>query len=139
MSSIIYNSFKSGLMNGTFNLGSGGDVLKVALLIGYTANAAHTQFSDVSSTEVSGTAYTSGGKIITTVVDGTTSTAKIDTKGDVTWANSTITATGAVIYDTTAAGSPLICYIDFGGSQSTASGSFTLSWTGSSNVIVSIA
>lgn len=52
---------------------------------------------------------------------------------DVQWANSTITAAFAVIYDSTpgsAAANPLIAWVDFGGNQSSSSGNFTITWAG---------
>lgn len=52
---------------------------------------------------------------------------------DTQWANSTISAAFAVIYDSTpgsAATNPLIAYVDFGGTQSSSSGNFTITWAG---------
>ena len=48
---------------------------------------------------------------------------------DPSWASSTITARGAVIYQSNggaSSGDPLICYLDFGSDQSSSNGSFTI-------------
>lgn len=141
MASGLFNNFKSGLMKGTFNLDTGGHTIKIALMgSGYTFSATQLYWGStgVSSNEVPATGgYSAGGNTITSSVDGTTSTAKFLTAGDITWSSATITAYGAIIYDSTAASSPLIAWIDFGGAQSSSNGNFTISWTSQSNVIVS--
>jgi hypothetical protein len=129
-------------MKGIFNLHTGGHVIKIALMgQGYTYAATHVNWTDsgVSSNEIaSGNGYTTGGATITTSVSGTTSAA-FNTSGDIVWSNSTISAYGAIIYDSTATNSPLIAWIDFGGVQSSSNGNFTISWTSQGNIIVSIA
>ena len=141
MASGLFNNFKTGLMKSTFNLHTGGHTIKIALMgSGYTYSATHVFWGDtgVSSNEASGTGYTTGGATITSSVAGT-STAQFKTAGDITWSSSTITAYGALIYDSTASSSPLIAWIDFGGAQSSSNGNLTISWTSDSNVIVSLA
>jgi hypothetical protein len=137
MASLIYNTFKSGLMKGVYNLHTGGNTVKLALVNAYTPVATHAVWTDVSGDEVTGTGYTSGGATVTTTVSGT-STANFNTSGDITWSSSTITATGGIIYDSTASGSPLIAYVDFSGTQSSSNGNFTVSWTAASDVIISL-
>ena len=127
-------------MKKVFNLHAT-DEIRVALMKStYNGlfDATSQSWSDISSYEITaGGGYDAGGAIMTTTVDGTTSTAKFLTDGDVTWSNATITAYGAVIYDVTA-GNKLIAWLYFGGAQSSSSGNFTVSWTSSSEVIVSI-
>ena len=136
-SSLIYNGFKSGLMEAAFNLNAS-NTIKVALVNSLTPNASsQAVWSDVSSTEVSGTGYTAGGQTITTAVSVTGTTAYFTLSADVTWSSSTITATGAVIYDSTAS-NKLIAYVDFGGSQSSSNGNFTVSWSSQSYQIISL-
>ena len=77
MASGIYLKGQENILNGTINLGS--DNLKVALISpSYVANfAAHENWSDISSYEITGTGYTSGGTIIgskTITSDGTDTT-----------------------------------------------------------------
>lgn len=81
--------------------------------------------------EVSGTGYTAGGETLTTATvsyDAATNVIKLD-GDDVSWANSTITAQYAVIYDDTpTATKPLIAYVDFGQDESSSDGTFKVTW-----------
>jgi hypothetical protein len=136
MSSFAYNGFKKNSMKGVIgDLSSAGTTVKVALVTStYVAAAdkdAHEFFSSVTN-EVSGSGYTAGGAALAnkavTQVDAS-DLAKFDAD-DVTWANATVTARGAVVYkDTgTAATSPLICLIDFTTDKSSSNGNFTIQW-----------
>lgn len=93
----------------------------------------HDYLDDVASNEVSGTGYTAGGQSITSktnTYDPATNTVILDA-ADVTWANSTVTARYAVIYNNTGASSsakPLIAYVDFVSDQSSTAGNFTITW-----------
>ena len=140
MASGIYDTFKSGLMKGTYNVNTGGHAIKIALMgVGYSFNAStHALWADVSANEATGVNYSTGGTTITSSVDVSSNVARFKTSGDITWASSTITAYGAIIYDSTASSSPLIAWIDFGGGQSSSNGNFTISWTSQSNIIISL-
>lgn len=134
MANQVYNSFKKDSMVGTFNLSA--DTLKVVLVTsGYTPNIdTHTKYSDITN-EVVGVGYTTSGSTLAGVVvsgDLTGDRAILDAN-DVTWASSTITAAGAVIYKAngSAATSPLIGYVDFGGSKSSSNGDFVIQWNSS--------
>ena len=110
------------------------DTIKV-LLVGasYTFNKdTHRYKSDVTG-EVTGTGYTAGGQALAgkTVTYNTGTDATVLDANDVVWAASTITATGAVIYDDTPATDatkPLIGWVDFAGSLASVDGSFTIAW-----------
>jgi hypothetical protein len=111
------------------------DTIKVALLANtYTPDQdAHDYFSDVSADEVTGTGYTAGGATLAsktaTYVAGT-NTFTFDA-ADVSWADSTITARYAVIYDAatgTPATEPLIAFVDFGADVSSSNGTFEITW-----------
>jgi len=58
----IYNEFKETVMEGVFNLATGGDALYLTLHTSYTPNIdTHDVWSDVSATEYgSGSGYTAG-------------------------------------------------------------------------------
>lgn len=60
------------------------------------------------------------------VVDNTNDLSKFDAD-DITWAASSITAGGAVIWDEDTADTPLVL-IDFGGDQVSSNGNFTIAW-----------
>jgi hypothetical protein len=131
MADVIYNSFKVKIADGNIDLNS--DTIKVALVTsGYTPDQdAHDFFNDVTN-EVSGTGYSAGGETLanaTMTQDNTNNRGKFDAD-DVTWATSTITARGAVIYKSTgtASTSPLIAYIDFGSDKSSSASNFTIQW-----------
>ena len=131
MASGVYNQFKAEVMKGTFNLVS--DTVKVALMTGSHAfTAENDNWADVSANQTTGTGYTAGGQALaskTVTIDDTDDEGVFDA-ADLTWSSSTITASHAVIYDDTptSPADPLICSIDFGGSQSSSNGNFTIQW-----------
>lgn len=132
MPNVIYNSFKKQLMDGAFDLVN--DTVKVMLVTStYTPNAdTHTTRNDITN-EVSGTGYTAGGATLASkaVTQDNTDDEGVWDAADVTWSSSTITARGAVLYQSNggaATGDPLIAYIDFGSDQASSSGDFTIQW-----------
>lgn len=134
MADAIYNSFFADLAKNNIDLET--DTLKVALVTAaYTPDVdAHDFFDDVTN-EVVGTGYTAGGATLankTVTQDNTSNLLKFDAD-DVTWASSTITARGAVLYKSTgtASTSPLIKYFDFGSDQISVGASFTIQWNAS--------
>ena len=134
MASVIYNSFKLKTIDNStkIDLSVGANTIKCALVTSsYTPNIDSHDFFDDVTNEVSGTGYTAGGATLTTSVsqDNTDDEAVFDAT-DVTWANSTITARGAVIYKSTgvASTSPLICYIDFGANKTSDGGTFQITF-----------
>lgn len=112
------------------------DSLKVMLFSAYTFANTHATLTDVKAagTEASGTGYTAGGQALTSVNLTTSGTTTTLTCANPTWPTSTITAAFAVFYDasggTDATNLPIV-YWDLGGSQSSSSGSFTLTINGS--------
>lgn len=126
-----YNSFKKDLLAGNIDMDN--DTLKVALVTSsYTFDQdSHTRLSDITN-EVSGTGYTTGGRALSglSVSIDTGNDVAVFNAADVTWANSTYTARGAVVYkDTGASGtSPLISYLDFSSDQSPSGENFTITW-----------
>lgn len=132
MASVIYNSFKRDIMNGAIDLDT--DTINVMLVASsYTPDQdAHTKRSDITN-EVSGVGYSTGGSALankTVTADNTDNEGVFDAD-DISWASSTITARGAVLYKARGGASTadeLICYIDFGSDQTSSSGTFTISW-----------
>lgn len=105
---------------------------------------AHDYLDDVSAYEVTGTGYTAGGQALTgkTVTYDAANNVLVLDAADVTWANSTITARYAVIYNNTgaAAGSKaLIGYIDLISDQASNNGNFTIEWDASGILRVNVA
>lgn len=138
-------SFKQELFEAKHDFNSvGGHTFKIALFTSSaTLGAATTDYT--TSNEVSGTGYTAGGNTLT-VVDPTTSgtTAFVDF-ADTTWSSSTITANGALIYNTTTDGGSnttnAVAVIAFGGDKSSTNGDFVIQFptADASNAIIRIA
>jgi hypothetical protein len=144
MPSKLYGNFLKQALNKEIDWDS--DTIKVALLSSsYTPNQdTHDYFDDVSSFEVTGTGYTTGGLTLsskTSTYDGTNNVIVLDA-ADVTWSSSTITARYAVIYDdsgASAAAKALIGYVDFGSDQSSTNGNFTITWDSTGIVRITVA
>jgi len=136
------NSFKQELLGGVHDLDT--DSLKIALIKDSptgTYGAATTNYSDVTgnSDEASGTNYTAGGQVL----DGATislsgSTAFVDFTDEV-FTNLTISADGAIIYNSSQ-GNKAIAVFDFGGTVTATSGDFTVVFptADSSNAVIRI-
>jgi len=137
MADIIYNAFKKLIMDGTIDLDT--DTIKVMLVTsGYTPSQDNDDYIDDVTNEVAGTGYTAGGAEL---ANKSVTQDNVDNEGvfdadDVIWANSTITARGAVLYkDTgTPATSPVIAYLDFTEDKSSNNGDFKIEW-GSEGVL----
>lgn len=142
-------SFKVQLLDGVHNFGTGvvrastaADTFKIAL---YTSSASldastttYTASGEVSS---SGTNYTTGGNVLTvSVVPTSTGTTAFLSFANATWANATITARGAMIYNATQ-GNKTVAILDFGSDKTSTSGTFTINFptADSSNAIIRIA
>ena len=121
-------SFKQELLQGLHDLD--GHTLKLALIKSGesgTYGAASTNYSDITgnSDEASGTGYSSGGATLGSVsiaLDGTTATVDF---ADVSFTNSTISAAGAMIYNTSAS-NKAIAVITFSGTVASTAGTFTV-------------
>ena len=136
-------SFKQELLQGLHDLD--GHTLKLALIKSGesgTFGAASTNFSNItdSSDEASGTGYSSGGATLGSVsiaLDGTTATVDF---ADVSFSNSTISASGAMIYNSSAS-NRAIAVISFGGTVASTAGTFTVTMptADASNAIIRLA
>lgn len=144
MASKLYGNFLRAALNKEIDWDS--DDIRVALLTAtYVPNQdAHDYLEDVVGNEVTGTGYTAGGVALTTrtaVYDAASNVLVLDAD-DVSWANSTITARYAVIYDNTPATNatkPLIGYVDFGSDQSSTNGAFNITWDATGIVRLTVA
>jgi hypothetical protein len=118
----LCNSFKQEVMEGTHDMET--DVLKMAL---YTSSASlgagTTAYS--ATNEVSGTGYTAGGETLTSVAVTLDSSTGIVDFDDVSWTTSTITARGALIYNSTDS-NKAIAVLDFTTDVSSSSSTFTV-------------
>ena len=140
-------SFKKELLYGVhdFDLSSG-DTFKIAL---YTNSASFTAATTAytTSNEVSGTGYTAGGEALTNVDPTSSGTTALTDFVDETWSSATITARGALIYNTTpnttslSVTNPTVVVLDFGADKASTSGDFTVVFptADASNAIIRIA
>lgn len=131
MANAIYNSYKDDMIEA--NIAYLTDTIKIALVTSsYTPDIdAHNFFDDITN-EVAGTGYTAGGDTLgskTSTQDNTNNRGVMDA-ADTTWASSTITARGAVIYKDsgTPSTSPIMGYIDFAADKSSSSSDFTIQY-----------
>ena len=140
-------SFKKELLYGAHDFdASSGDTFKIALYTSSaTLTAATTAYS--ATNEVSGTGYTAGGGTLTPVDPTSSGTTALLDFVDETWSTATITARGALIYNTTpnttsiALTNPAVIVLDFGGDKTSTAGDFTVVFptADSSNAIIRIA
>jgi hypothetical protein len=137
ISQALCTSFKSDLLGGVHDLDT--HVLKMALFTSSaTLDATTTAYS--TTNEVTGTGYSAGGETIANVsisTDGTTAYIDCD---DVTWSSATITANGALIYNSSAS-NKAIAVLAFGGDKTSTNGDFTVQMPapGASTAIIRIA
>jgi|TARA_B110000285_G_scaffold41887_1_gene46141 hypothetical protein len=140
-------SFKKELLYGAHDFdASSGDTFKIALYTNSaTLNASTTAYANTN--EVSGTNYSAGGQALTPVDPTSSGTTALTDFTDETWSNATITARGALIYNTTpnttsiSLTNPAVIVLDFGGDKTSTAGNFTVVFptADASNAIIRIA
>ena len=140
-------SFKKELLFGVhdFDLANG-DTFNIAL---YTNSASFDASTTTytATNEVSGTGYSAGGQALTNVDPTTSGTTAFTDFADETWTTATITARGALIYNTTpnttsvSVTNPTVVVLDFGGDKTSTAGDFTVVFptADASNAIIRIA
>jgi len=145
ITSALCTSFKKELLERKhdFNTTSG-HTFKIAL---YTSSAsldaATTAYT--TSNEVVGTNYTAGGATLTNIDPTSSGTTAFVDFADVTFASATITAAGALIYNTTTDGGSAttnaVAVISFGGDKTSTNGDFVVQFptADASNAIIRIA
>jgi hypothetical protein len=131
-------SFKVDLLDGEHDFGA--DTFKIAL---YTSSAtldATTTAYSVTN-ETSGTGYTAGGNTLTVSTTPTSSgTTAYISFSNTTWSTASITARGALIYNSTNA-DKAVAVLDFGSDKTSTAGDFTIQFptADASNAIIRIA
>jgi len=133
-------SFKKALLDGEMDFSSNtSQTFKIALFTSAaTLNADTTAYT--SSNEVVGAGYTAGGNTLTVVAPATSGTTAFLDFSDTTWSSATITARGALIYQS-GGSNPAVAVLDFGSDKSTVADSFTVQFptADASTAIVRIA
>jgi len=118
-------SFKGEVMQALHDFTtSTGNVFKIALYTSTaTMSASTTAYS--ATNEVSGTNYVAGGNTLTNVTPTTSGTTGFTDFADTTWSAATITARGALIYNSTNTNRG-VAVLDFGTDQTSTAGDFTI-------------
>lgn len=144
----LATSFKTELLKGChdFTLTTG-DVFKLALYNNTPSfNASTTAYTATNEVANSGS-YSAGGGTLTNITAVNSGTTAFTDFADLTFTTATITAFGALIYNTTpnttsSAGltNPVVAVLDFGGSRTSTAGDFTIVFptADASNAIIRI-
>lgn len=142
-------SFKKEILEGVHNFkNSGGDAFKLALYAissggksstTATLGATTTAFTTTGEIASSGS-YTTGGGSLTRVDPTTSGTTAFTDFSDLSFTTATITARGALIYNSSDS-NKAVAALDFGGNKTSTSGTFTIQFptANASNAIIRIA
>jgi len=137
----VCTSFKQEILVEGHNFtASTGDTFKIALYSSSaTLSASTTAYSATNEVSDSGT-YSAGGGSLTSVTPTTSGTTAICDFADISFTSATITARGALIYNSSAS-NKAVCVLDFGGDKTSTSGTFTIQFPAadSSNAILRLA
>jgi len=125
ISQAMCTSFKKALLDGEMDFSSDtSDVFKIALFTSSaTLGASTTAYS--TTNEVTGTGYTAGGNTLTVVAPTTSGTTAYLDFSDTTWAASSFTARGALIYNSSKANRAVAVFV-FDEVKTTSSGNFQI-------------
>jgi hypothetical protein len=137
MASFNFNSMVRAVLTGSIDFDT--DSFKMLLVTSALDETAKDTFdfrNDIVNEVANGNGYATGGNAVTLTV-AAVDTANNDveiTASAVSWAASTIAAAGAVIYKSRGGASSadeVICFLDFGATISSTSGTFTVTPTAS--------
>ena len=118
-------SFKKELLTATHNFTNAANVFKLALYTSSaTMSASTTAYSATNEVGNSGT-YAAGGGTLTNVTPSNSGTSGITDFSDLAFTSATITARGALIYNSTAGGNACVV-LDFGADKTSTAGTFTI-------------
>ena len=142
------SSFKKELLEGTHNFATGGNAFKLALFAEgsggkssstATLGAASTILVTTGEVASSGS-YVTGGAALTKVGATLSGTTGITDFADLSFTTATITAMGALIYNSTNS-NKAVAVLDFSSNKTSTSGTFTIQFptADASNAIIRIA
>lgn len=126
----LCTSFKQEILEAVHDFrASGGDTFKLALYDNTAAfTAATTAYTATNEVGNSGT-YAAGGGSLTNVNPTTSGTTAFTDFDDLSFTSATITAYGALIYNSTPTHTytnPTVCVLDFGGAKTSTNGTFSI-------------
>jgi len=136
----VCNSFKQQILEGVHNFATGGNTFKLSL---YTSAASLSSTTTVytSTNEVGATGqYTAGGGVLAGQQTSLDTGVGIVTFSNLSFTGVTLTAAGALIYNSSAT-NKAVCALDFGGDKTATAGTFTIVFPAftSANAILRIA
>ena len=139
ISQAMCTSFKKELLEGIHDFRTTGDTFKIALFTS-SATLGATTTAYATTNEVTGTGYSAGGNTLSKVNPTTSSTTAYTDFADTTWSSATITANGALIYNSTESDAAVVV-LAFGGDKTSTNGDFTIQFptAGASTAIIRIA
>ena len=122
----VANSFKGELLTGTHNFTAAtGNVFKLALYTSAaTLNSATTVYANTNEVANTGQ-YVTGGGVLTNISPVVSSGVAFIDFADISFTGVTLTAAGALIYNTSAT-NKAVCVLDFGADKTATSGTFTI-------------
>ena len=125
----IANSFKKQLLDGDqdFTAAPAGDIFKIALYTSSaTLNSSTTSFTTGNQVPNSGQYTSGGGKLVNLATSITAGVARVDFS-DRSFTGVTLTARGALIYNTSSTvTNASVAVLDFGADKTATSGTFTI-------------
>ncbi len=136
----VCTSFKQEILVEGHDFTNGADTFKIALYSSSaTLSASTTAYSSTNEVSDSGT-YSAGGGSLTSATPTTSGTTAICDFTDISFTSATITARGALVYNSTNS-NKAVCVLDFGGDKTSTSGTFTIQFPAadSSNAILRLA
>ena len=141
----LCTSFKQQILEAVHDFrASGGDTFKLALYDNSASfTAATTAYTATNEVGASGS-YSAGGGTLTNQNPTTSGTTAFTDFSDLSFTSATITAYGALIYNTTPTHTytnPTVCVLDFGGAKTSTAGTFQIIFPAAdaSNAIIRIA
>lgn len=135
-------SFKVEILDALHNFGTtvtragtGADTFKIALYTSSATLGASTTAYSATNEVPNGSGYTTGGNTLTisqVPTDGGSGTTAFLSFSDTTWSAATITANGALIYNSTQS-NRAVAVLAFGGDKSSTAGNFTIQFPTANN------
>jgi len=125
----ICNSFKKELLQGKHDFDAASDIYNLAMYTSLAVLGASTE-NYTTSQEVSSSGYTAGGKALVNQGVKVSSGVAITSFANLSFTGVTLTARGALIYNTTTDGgtgtTDAVAVLDFGGDKTATAGTFTI-------------
>lgn len=137
-------SFKQQLLEGVHDFrASGGDTFKLALYTNSASFTAATTSYTVTNEVANSGSYSAGGGSLTNVNPSASGTTALTDFADLTFTSATITARGAMIYNSTPTHTyttPSVVILDFGSDKTSTAGDFQIVFptADASNAIIRI-